>query len=249
MKRLYGLIGFPLTHSFSERYFQEKFLNERIETSEYRNFQLESIDEFPGLLKQYPALKGLNVTIPYKETIMSYLDEIDNDAQEIGAVNTIKISWKDGSPMLKGFNTDIDGFKVSLMDVWNERYSNALVLGSGGASKAVLYVLKSMSVDTTIVSRQKTGENFFSYNQIDASVISNNLLIINTTPVGMFPDMNACPEIPYEFLSKNHLLFDLIYNPEETKFLENGKKMGALTKNGYQMLTGQAEKAWSLWNS
>lgn len=249
MKSLYGLIGHPLTHSFSERYFQEKFLNEGIKTSEYRNFQLESIEEFPGLLKQYSVLKGLNVTIPYKQSIMSYLDEVDIDAQKVGAVNTIKISWKDGSPMLKGFNTDIDGFKVSLMDVWNERYCKALVLGSGGASKAVLYVLRSMSVDTTIVSRQKTGKNFISYDHIDASVISDNLLIINTTPVGMYPDVNACPEIPYKSLSKNHLLFDLIYNPEETKFLENGKKMGALTKNGYQMLTGQAEKAWSLWNS
>ncbi len=249
MRKVYGLIGYPLTHSFSKKYFEEKFLSEGIKDSEYRNFEIKCIEDFPEVFTQLSELLGLNVTIPYKEVVLPYLDEIEKDAQNIGAVNTIKIISKRGTPYLIGYNTDIDGFKSSLLDVWDKKYNKALILGSGGASKAVLYVLQSLGVETTIVSRHNTGDNFLSYAQIDASIIQENLLIINTTPVGMYPNIEAFPDIPYGSITSNHLLFDLIYNPDETEFLKRGKRMGALTMNGYQMLVGQAEKAWSLWNS
>ena len=249
MRKVYGLIGYPLTHSFSKKYFEEKFLTEGIRGAEYRNFEIESIKDFPPIYEELETLIGLNVTIPYKEEVIPYLNEIDRDAQSIGAVNTIRITRKKGTPYLTGFNTDIIGFKSSLMEFWDSKYDKALILGGGGASKAVLFVLQSLGVKSTIVSRQKIGENYLSYDRIDPSIIQENLLIINATPVGMYPDIFSFPDIPYEYLTKNHFLFDLIYNPDETEFLKRGKNIGAITVNGYQMLMRQAEKAWSLWNS
>lgn len=249
MKKIYGLIGFPLKHSFSEKYFKEKFLNEGIVNTEYRNFPIKKIEDLPSILNENPELIGLNVTIPYKESVIPYLNEIERSAKEIGAVNTIKIEYKTDSNHLIGFNTDIDGFESSLLEFWDDRFKKSLVLGSGGASKAVIYVLQKMGVETTTVSRKKKGDNYITYNNLNKSIIQDNLLIINTTPTGMYPNTDAFPDIPYNFLSKNHFLFDLIYNPDETIFLKKGKSMGALTLNGYQMLVGQADKAWSLWNS
>lgn len=246
---MYGLIGFPLTHSFSEKYFKEKFTNEGIKFTEYRNFPIEKIDDLPIILNKYPELKGLNVTIPYKESVIPYLNEIVSSAKEIGAVNTIRIEQRADSKHLIGFNTDIDGFESSLLEFWDDRFKKSLVLGSGGASKAVIYVLQKMGVEITVVSRQKKGDNYITYNNLNKSIIQENLLIINTTPTGMYPNTDTFPDIPYDLLSENHFLFDLVYNPDETVFLKRGKSMGALTLNGYQMLVGQADKAWSLWNS
>ena len=249
MNKIYGLIGFPLTHSFSEKYFKEKFLHEGIVNTEYRNFPIEKIGDLPSILNENPELRGLNVTIPYKESVLTYLDEIEKSAREIGAVNTIKIEQRAESKHLIGFNTDIDGFESSLLEFWDDRFKKSLVLGSGGASKAVKYVLHKMGVETTTVSRQKKEDRCITYTSLNKSIIQDNLLIINTTPTGMYPNADTFPDIPYNFLSKNHFLFDLVYNPEETEFLKRGKKMGALILNGYQMLVGQADKAWSLWNS
>ena len=247
MKRLYGLIGYPLTHSFSKNYFDKKFEFEHITGIEYRNFPLSQISNLPGLIRDNTNLYGLNITIPYKETVIPLLDELDFEAEKVGAVNTIKVVREKGSIFLKGFNTDVYGFRRTLLEKWNQKCNKALILGSGGASKAVCYVLSELGIRTMVVSRKKKGDNFISYKELTRSHIQESLLIVNTTPMGMFPDIDEYPPIPYEYLLEKHFLYDLIYNPEITKFLAFGKERGAFTMNGYKMLVEQAERSWSIW--
>ncbi len=247
--RLFGLIGYPLGHSFSEGYFKEKFEKEHITDCEYRNFPVESIEKIHNVLDDNPQLKGLNVTIPYKRKIIPFLDELYPPANEIGAVNTIKIETSPAKPdkILKGYNTDVHGFKTSLKSVLNNNIDNALILGTGGAALAVEYALADMGISSRKVSRN-SSENYLSYEQLDKKIMSDYLLLINTTPLGTYPDVNAAPDIPYNLIGRSHILFDLVYNPSETLFMKKGKENGARVKNGYDMLVGQAEKAWEIWN-
>ena len=242
MPRKFGLIGFPLTHSFSARYFTDKFNREYITDCLYENYPIESIEELPSLIKQ-ENLSGINVTIPYKESVIEYLDAIDSAAEAIGAVNCIKIS--DGK--LTGYNTDVYGFSESLKKFIGDTKLKALILGTGGSSKAVAFALGQMNIPYQFVSRRKKAE-WLSYQELTAYIIREHQLIINTTPIGMFPQSEARPEISYEHLTTDHYLFDLIYNPEETQFLSQGKQHGTHTKNGLEMLYIQAEKAWEKWN-
>lgn len=245
---LYGLIGYPLSHSFSKGYFAEKFQEEGIKNSHYENFPISSIDVLPKLIKEHPHLHGLNVTIPYKQLVIPYLHELSDAAQMIGAVNTIKINGQ----YWKGFNTDEIGFRLSLLEFlqpYAEPFTNlnALVLGTGGAAKAVNYVLKQLNINYLPVSR--TVENgSITYEQIDEATMKEYLLVINTTPLGMMPNTTTCPLIPYNFISEQHFFYDLVYNPLETLFLEQGKLRGAKTMNGLKMLHLQAEAAWKIWN-
>ena len=240
----YGLIGFPLTHSFSERYFSEKFKNENI-SAKYSLYTLREISDLKKLLEEDPELVGLNVTIPYKKLIIQHLTEIDPIAEEVGAVNTLKIERKD-KISIKGYNTDIYGFETLLKGVGHEG-KEALVLGSGGAAAAVCFVLRQKQIPYHIVSRTpKTG--MFGYDELTAEVIDNHKLIINTTPLGMFPNIETKPEICYGAIGKNHILIDLVYNPAETAFLREGRKRGSKTVNGATMLTAQAEKSFEIWS-
>ena len=249
MTKLYGLIGKTLHHSFSQKYFRKKFHEEGIKNSDYLLFELADIKVFPEILAEQPDLCGLNVTIPYKLEVMPYLDEIDPVAREIGAVNTIKF----GSGGKKiGYNTDYLGFKISL-EKWLREPAisyKALVLGTGGASKAVVAALNDMGIDYKYISRIASEETL-SYEQLNSSpeILKAHRLIINTTPLGTSPNVNAAPDIPYEMITDNHYLYDLVYNPAETRFLLNGKSKGASIKNGLEMLELQAEKAWDIWNS
>ncbi len=318
---LYGLIGNRLSHSFSEGYFAEKFRKEGIEDARYKNFPIKSIDELPGLINQNPQLSGLNVTIPYKEAVIPYLNEMDPDARAIGAVNTIRIErnqsaddafyhkndadlrktdhdikerngkktadmneknivdmdwkktiemngkkaidcdWKSTHDMkcnktgpeqkdffLTGHNTDLYGFETSLTPLLKPFHQNALVLGTGGASKAVIYALERMGVEYMLVSRNPSGKQVMAYEQINEEVMKNHQIIVNTSPLGMYPEVDKCPDLPYEYLSEYHILYDLIYNPAETLFLKKGKSKGSLIKNGLEMLELQAEKSWEIWN-
>jgi shikimate dehydrogenase len=208
---------------------------------------MQSIDEFPSVYNSIKdEIKGINVTIPYKEEIFKYLDDVDEDAKKIGAVNTIKITT---SGRLKGFNTDIYGFEESLKPLLKSHVKNALILGTGGASKAIAFVLKKNKITCNFVSRTPSNSETISYDELTEKVIKVSHLIINCTPIGTFPNIEKSPEIPYEFLSNRHLLFDLVYNPEVTRFLENGLKQGAATKNGEEMLKLQADKSWEIWNT
>ena len=245
--KTYGLIGYPLEHSFSQRYFTEKFAKEKI-NARYLNFPVPSIDDFPELFTHHPYLAGLNVTIPYKQQVMPYLDEIDPVAENIGAVNVIRISWKNKDYRLKGFNSDLTGFKKSLFPLLTIDHKKALVLGTGGASKAVVEALRQLNISFRYVSRHPGDEGTLSYGQLTPGIISEHKLIINTTPLGMYPETDACPDIPYSSLTPGHLLFDLVYNPEMTLFLKRGKEKGAKIKNGLEMLHLQAEEAWRIWN-
>lgn len=237
-----GLIGFPLSHSFSKKYFSEKFEQENIAGWQYELFPLETIEELPDLLAKNPSIVGLNVTIPYKEAVIPYLDEVDESAA-FGAANTIKI--EDGK--LRGFNTDVYGFEESLKPLLKTHHTAALVLGTGGAAKAVVSVLERLGIACTYVSR-RPREGQFSYKNIDKNILEKHALIVNTTPLGMYPKVEFCPDLPYKNLSDKHLLYDLVYNPNVTTFLKNGKKRGAEIKNGLEMLYLQAERAWSIWN-
>lgn len=239
--RTFGLIGFPLSHSFSPGYFADKFEKENIRAASYGLFPLEKIDEVCSLLER--DIQGLNVTIPYKESVIPYLDGLDEEAEAIGAVNTI--ASRDGKWI--GFNTDIYGFNTSLIPFLGDRLiEKALVLGSGGAAKAVVYGLNKLGIKPTLVSRSDKGD--LTYEDIDAAILDAHPLIINTTPLGMSPNIHTCPDIPYELLTEKHFLYDLVYNPKKTLFLNNGKQHGASIKNGYEMLCLQAEKSWSIWN-
>lgn len=244
--RTYGLVGFPLSHSFSQKYFEEKFKKENISDCEFVNFILENISDFPNLIKTNPHLNGLSVTIPHKESVMEFLDDIDESAKKVGAVNCVRVSRQSSVVKLKGFNTDVFGFEQSLKPLLKPHHTHALILGTGGASKAVVNILDKSKIKFKYVSRTK-GDIFYS--ALNQSIIEENTLIINTTPLGMFPNINECPDIPYEFLSSKHLLYDLTYNPEESLFLKKGKEKGAQIKNGLEMLHLQAEKAWEIWNS
>lgn len=251
--RVFALIGYPLTHSFSKKYFTEKFEKEGIENSRYELLELPDHHDFPKLLKANPNVTGLNVTIPHKQNIIPFLDELDAaSAKRIGAVNTIKF-LPDGT--LKGYNTDYYGFRISL-EQWLENLTlipiqlKALVLGNGGAAKAVFAALEDLGIEYTIVSRQPEHHSaIISYHDLTAGVITDHSLIINTSPVGTYPKTEECPAIPYELLGPNHLLYDLVYNPAETLFLKKGKAQGAQIHNGLPMLQLQAEKAWEIWNS
>ena len=239
----YGLVGKDIAYSFSRSYFAKKFQKEDISDCTYENFDLESIEDIQTILKS-ENLSGLNVTIPYKEAIIPYVDQLSEDAKIIGAVNTVRI-LADGTT--EGHNTDAYGFRAALLRQWNNHADKALILGTGGASKAVRYVLEQMNIEPLFVSRNpRAGQ--ISYEQIDASLIESHKLIINCTPIGTHPKIDEAPQIPYDLINSGHFLFDLIYNPEETLFLAEGKKKGATLQNGYFMLEQQAEKSWNIWN-
>ena len=240
----FGLIGFPLSHSFSQKYFSEKFKKENILDSVYENFSIPSIEELSKILENNPGLAGLNVTIPYKQSVINYLDKATTKLP-IDACNCIRIQNK----KLTGFNTDIIGFERSLTTNLKPYHKNALILGNGGATKAVKYVLKKLAIDFSVVSRKVNDESFLSYEDLSKEIIEKNLLIINTTPLGMFPNVDDYPKIPYEFLTDKHYLFDLIYNPARTVFLQKGAAAGAAVENGYEMLILQAEESWRIWNA
>lgn len=241
--RRFGLIGRTLKHSFSKPFFEKKFLAEGLRDHHYDNFELESIDEFPKLLADHPGLEGLNITIPYKEAILPFLTTKNEIASDIGACNCIKI--KDGQ--LHGFNTDAIAFKNSLQKHLKPHHRCALVLGTGGASKAIQYALKELRIDFLLVSRHKK-QNELGYEDVGEEVIEEHQILINTTPLGMFPNTNQDPSIPYKALTSEHLLYDLIYNPPKTKFLQQGEERGAQIVNGYEMLVAQAEESWRIWN-
>ncbi len=243
----YGLIGYPLTHSFSKRYFTEKFEVENIDST-YENFEIDSISWFPEIIRNNPDLAGINVTIPYKEQVIPYLDQLNESAKEIGAVNTIKVIRSKTGVYLKGFNTDTFGFETSLKTMLKEHHKKALILGTGGASKALKYVLTKLGIEYLSASIEELKENEIRYSDIDENMISERLLIINATPLGTYPKVDTFPPIPYEFITKHHLLFDLVYNPEVTVFLQRGLEKGAAIKNGYEMLLLQAIKSYEIWN-
>jgi shikimate dehydrogenase len=245
----YGLIGFPLTHSFSARYFTEKFSREGISGCVYLNFPMEQIGLLPRLIADHPRLAGLNVTIPFKRQVIAYLDQLDDEAASVGAVNTVTIARKGGSLQLKGFNTDIYGFRESLRPYLKPRHHKAMILGTGGAAVAVAHVLKGMGFEIQFASRNPRDQQQLSYEQLTPESIAGTQLIVNTSPLGMHPDTGACPAIPYQAITPDHVLFDLIYNPAETRFLARGKERGATIINGLQMLHLQAEESWKIWNT
>lgn len=240
----YGLVGKNISYSFSKDYFSKKFADNDLTGYSYENFDIHDISEFPEILKNNPNLKGLNVTIPYKESIIPFLDKLSDKASKIGAVNTIKFTKKG---KLKGYNTDCFGFQKSLQPLLQPHHKKALILGTGGASKAVAFVLEQLGILYTFVSRE-ANENSIDYHRINATTFDNYQIIINCTPMGTSPNITDCPAIPYEYFTSRHIAFDLIYNPSETLFLQKAKSNGAVTKNGLEMLIFQAEKAWKIWN-
>lgn len=242
--KLYGLIGFPLSHSFSKKYFSEKFEKEGLNDCSYENFPLSDIEEVKKILA-LAGLSGFNITIPYKEKILSYLDKDTELVRKINACNCVKIS----AGKLIGHNTDVFGFQKSLEGIINpDVHQKALVLGTGGSSKAVKFALSNLGIEFLSISR-KPAASSLSYEQITEQIIQSHKLIINTTPLGMFPNLVEAPPLPYQFISKDHLLFDLIYNPEKTLFLKKGEEQGATIKNGLEMLVLQAEESWRIWNN
>lgn len=270
----FGIIGYPLGHSFSQKYFTEKFEKEGIDAC-YRLFPLESIEQFPDLIASHPHLQGLNVTIPYKQAVIPYLDELSDDAAAMGAVNVIRVERSASGIKLIGHNSDFVGFRDSLdplLPMLQERDAaaqwlvpgsyflpgaavyrplQALVLGTGGASKAVVYALQQLDIPTQLVSRKAAlvdGQEVLTYEDLNEAVLADFQLIVNTTPLGMSPKVDACADIPYHALGQSHLLYDVVYNPEETLFLKKGREAGAFTKNGLEMLYGQAVEAWRIWN-
>lgn len=242
----YGLIGFPLGHSFSKSFFNEKFQNEGID-AEYINFEIKGIDELPEVLATNPELRGLNVTIPYKEKVLSFLDYISVEARAIGAVNVIRVDHEGDDVVLKGYNSDVIGFTKSIEPLLETFHRKALILGTGGASKAINYGLKSLGLETVLVSRfERPGT--IQYKDITPDVVKEYNVIVNCTPSGMFPHYDECPDLPYEALDNHNLLYDLIYNPDETLFMKKGRERGAQTKNGLEMLLLQAFASWDFWN-
>ncbi len=244
-KRVFGLVGYPLVHSFSKGYFTKKFADLQLHDCSYENFSIRTIEEIREVVQGRPHLEGLNVTIPYKETVISLLDELDEVSSAVGAVNCIRVR----KGILKGYNTDVFGFEMSIKPFLENHYERALILGTGGASKAVAHVLRKWGIPFHHVSRTPRGDQELGYDVLKAEVIHHFPLIINTTPLGTYPDIDACPLLPYEGLSDKHFLYDLVYNPEETTFLRLGRLAGAKTMNGYAMLVQQAEKSWDIWNS
>lgn len=241
--RRFGLVGKTLSHSFSRTFFAEKFNKEQIEDCIYQNFELPAIQDVDQLIDQYPDLHGFNITIPYKEAILPYLNEKDTIVRAIGACNCVKVI--DGK--FYGYNTDAIGFRNALQPQLKSHHSKALILGWGGAAKAIEYVLNELGIGYVIVSRKRI-KGTIDYNQVDEELLNQHTLIINTTPLGMYPRIEEAPSLPYHFLTSRHFLFDLIYNPAQTRFLEQGGKQGAHTSSGYTMLIGQAEESWRIWN-
>lgn len=242
----YGLIGYPLGHSFSISYFNEKFQNEGIDAT-YENFEIPDIKALPEVLDSNPELRGLNVTIPYKEKVISYLDSLSPEAREIGAVNVIKVEHKGKKISLKGYNSDVIGFTKSIEPLLERYHKKALILGTGGASKAIEYGLKSLGLETLKVSRsEKAGS--IQYKQLKPEDMKEYNVIVNCTPCGMYPHADECPALPYEGMDTHTLLYDLIYNPDETLFMKKGKEQGATVKNGLEMLLLQAFASWEFWN-
>ena len=242
----YGLIGFPLSHSFSKRFFTQYFADNSID-AEYLNFEISDISMLPAILKEHSNLVGFNVTIPYKEAVIPYLDSCDAKAAAIKAVNTVKIERKSGKISLKGFNTDLIGFRNSILPLLKPHHKKALVLGTGGASKAIVATLNDLSISTQLVSREAKAGVSIPYSQLTEAIMQEYLVVVNTTPLGTYPKTETFPEIPYEYLTDKHLLFDLVYNPAVTQFLQKGADRGAATKNGSDMLKLQALAAWGIW--
>lgn len=247
-KKLFGLIGFPLGHSFSKKYFTEKFEKDKLTHCEYQNFPIENIEKLPGLIQSLPELAGLNVTIPYKESVIQYLDHVDKVADKIGAVNTIKVIRSGDKFTLNGYNTDSYGFFHSLEPHLKNFHQSALIIGTGGSSKAVAFVLDQLGIDYLFVSRNPKMKNHISYFDLCGPVLNNYQIIINTSPIGMYPNDQEKPDIPYDFVTSKHILFDLIYNPPKTNFLKTGEMKKATIINGLNMLHLQAEKSWQIWN-
>ncbi|MBR6180877.1 MAG: shikimate dehydrogenase [Prevotella sp.] len=243
----YGLIGYPLTHSFSIGYFNEKFENEGID-AEYVNFEIPSIEMLPEVIASNPELLGLNVTIPYKEKVMSYLDFISPEARAIGAVNVISVIHKGRNILLKGYNSDVIGFTQSIEPMLEPFHKKALILGTGGASKAINYGLKSLGLETVFVSRYERPGTI-QYNKLTGDDVREYNVIVNCTPCGMYPHTNECPDLPYEAMDSHNLLYDLIYNPDETMFMHKGAKQGATVVNGLEMLLLQAFASWEFWHN
>ncbi len=242
----YGLIGYPLGHSFSISYFNEKFANEGID-AQYINFEIPTIEALPEVLASNPELKGLNVTIPYKEKVIQYLDHISPEARAIGAVNVIRVGHKGNKVELKGFNSDVIGFTKSIESMLEKHHKKALILGTGGASKAINYGLHSLGIETVFVSRYERPDTI-QYNKITPEVVKEYNVIVNCTPVGMYPHSDECPPLPYEAMDSHTILYDLIYNPDMTMFMRRGAKYGANVKNGLEMLLLQAFASWEFWN-
>lgn len=241
----YGLLGFPLEHSFSAAYFAQKFRTENI-VARYDNYERSSIEDFRNWIED-TQLVGFNVTIPHKKAVIPFLDAVSEEAATIGAVNVVKVERHCGQLFLRGYNSDVIGFTNSLLPLLETHHTHALVLGTGGASQAVVYALEKLGIATHVVSRQpKEGQ--YSYNDVTPTLLKTCCLIVNCTPLGTYPKVDTCPHLPYEALTEQHLLYDLVYNPEETLFLQKGRLQGAKTKNGYDMLVLQAEAAWQFWN-
>lgn len=245
--RKFGLIGYPLGHSFSKKYFTEKFLKEHISGCSYENFPLTDISQLPDLIEREVDLCGLNVTIPYKSEVIALLDFIDPEAKAIGAVNVIKIKRSGKQTELHGYNSDITGITDSLLPYIKNDLENAVVLGTGGSSKAVCYVLRKSGLNVVQISRTKKA-GILTYSDVNSELLDKTCLIINTTPLGMYPDVESKPDLNYNLLGKNHVLFDLVYNPERTTFLKMGEEKGCTIISGIKMLHSQAEKAWEIWN-
>lgn len=244
----FGLIGFPLTHSFSKKYYDAKIKRERIANVQYGLYPIQTIDEFPDLLAGQPFLMGVNVTIPYKIAVMDFVQHLSPEAAAVNAVNCIRIERQGNtSPILTGYNTDVFGFMESLKPLLKPWHTKALVLGNGGAAKAVIHALKQLGISYAVVSRS-AEHGTYTYRQLDAAILARHLLIVNTTPLGTYPAIEGYPDIPYGHLGNQHLLYDLVYNPPETEFLKRGRVRGAAIKNGLEMLELQAERNWEIWN-
>lgn len=242
------MIGYPLGHSFSRNFFNEKFASENIQ-AEYVNFEIPSIEQFPEIIRANPSLAGLNVTIPYKEAVIPYLNRLDTDAAAIGAVNVIRINRiSPKETELVGYNSDVIGFSRSIEPLLEPHHKKALILGTGGASKAVNFGLKKLGLETLFVSRSRHDEHTLTYQELTPELMDEYKVIVNTTPVGMYPNADEYPDIPYECLTHKHLLYDLLYNPDTTLFMKKGSEQGAVVKNGIEMLLLQAFEAWDIWN-
>ena len=245
--RTFGLIGFPLSHSFSKRFFAAYFENNLI-NAQYLNFEISDISLLPSIIAEHSDLIGFNVTIPYKEAIIPYLDSCDPKAARLKAVNTVKIERDGATTKLRGFNTDLIGFRESLIPLLKAHHTKALVLGTGGASKAVMATLSELSISGQLVSRERKSGLSISYQDLSKELLEEYTIVVNTTPLGTFPKTEGFPEIPYEFLNEKHLLYDLVYNPPATQFLKKGEEKGSFIKNGQEMLELQALAAWKIWN-
>lgn len=243
----YGIIGYPLGHSYSRGFFTDKFQKEGID-AQYLNFPIPSADQLREVVVENPELRGLNVTLPYKQAVIPMLDELSDEAREIGAVNVIRVRRKNGIPFLKGFNSDIIGFMNSIRPLLKPNHRKALILGTGGASRAVRVGLERLGIDWTYVSRTP-AKGRYTYEELTPEILQNYQVVVNCSPVGMYPNKDACPAIPYEALTPGHLLFDVVYNPEETLFMKRGAEQGAVVKNGLEMLYLQAVASWEFWNS